>query len=100
MGNAISWRRAYGNNVLCHQISLERTGEPEPLPANALWRLVCHYLVDRVPDDSVSEILDHLSDTVRWSLAQPNAHPMLPIVGTPIGTVQSGITRAPFALEG
>lgn len=82
-------------------MSVPTSSKGAEFPAELLLRLMCHVLVDRIPDGGLPELCETGKELFEfYSLREGRAKPALPAGEAPVvGTVVRTYERTPFTLE-
>jgi len=100
---SLCWRRDVPGGQLAHQLRLfqtQTTVDPREFLWSAVARVVCHVLVDEIPERGLSELYESLNGMHLFYLEQPEQQrDALPLVRQSHATLGRAMERPGFQLE-
>jgi hypothetical protein len=82
-------------------VSVPTSSKGAEYPAEVLLRIVCHALVDRIPDAGLPELCETANELLEfYSLRESRAKAALPAGEAPVvGTIVRTYERTPFTIQ-
>ena len=105
-GGSTTWSLGFGAELggrkFLHAVSLPTSSKGPEYPAELLLRIICHALVDQIPDAGLPELCETTNELLEfYSLPESwGKGPSLPAGQAPVsGAVVRTYERSPFAIQ-